>query len=1204
MRARADYLEGLLDLASHTSRNVRRALFRQSVAALALIDGLDGPSPLDSLNPEALLRSVRIAMADGLLDDLSWLAPPAAGVALYEIAGALPLGPERRDLGRRVLGQLYSGNAPTFVAIATRMAGGSARGLTGAGIRARVALTLSLPAGTDLPVDPLALALASRRELARDWIFATSTGSLSDRRLAAQLLERAAREATRRATQGDDLPLRLFRNVGERRRKGPDMSADALALAWRALLADRETLVWRHVAAARGLLAGVLPDIAEDVRDMLAPDLSATEWRRGAASIVASIAIDPERGVRRAMELLEGPLPAQDPGIATAMIWGLYTAADAEPEVAEDLLDAIVSTSPITCAEAVSGLRHHFGAISAGRGGTLGARAAARCADALASVLIAPEIDDGRVALARTLQHELSTGGGKGAELREAIDEAVAAFVDESPREALTRAQAALTLAAEAMSAIEALEVTDRRGPVSTLSRRAAAEMIRNLDADVLEPGTLKNLLLLDRRPSEDATGVSSLDDLEERLARWLLNVEGTVPLRDAAAARDDPAGSRSLGESVAKPGEAPNQVLHQRNLRALLHLIDGETTDFADQPDRKERVRARWTGACNLLFDRLNVERASPLRRAIAATVARALDALVRDGVADAADVFLHAAMRAEDPADLEVLAEASMHPDVTQLLLAFSRFVRPPPDEPSEPRGSGPPQNPSDAAARDAAAQDAARVRGTLSRLAALDKLVAELPAGASQRTEVVRGTLARLARSLGAIHGAHALSALVASGPGDSSPLAVFGDALTRLSQLTAGARRRCGDDPSGSGPESLITPTSARAASVSGGRGPGSSGPSAANAVEPLRLAVEVALQQPEDTAQNFNPAIHVAITTARRSVPSALAQLIALVLPHIATLPTRRGSIPDAAPLPDQPLPAWLPSRRTIGGFYVHRQLGGGSLGTVFVVTRAEERHDPSADRFALKVPEYDHTAARSVSEEDFLRLFREEAGALLALPNHQNLPRFVTFDAGARPKPILVMDLVEGIRLDKLLDARGLTMRGAIALLDGVLAGLAAMHAVDIGHLDIKPTNVILRGGREPVLVDFGLAGRHIRPGCGTGCYGAPEVWGVVPEGVTATPLTADVYSFGCLAFEVLTSRTLFDAPSDVALISAHISHDGLPPSVKRLAGNPRTAEVAAFLFACLRHNPRDRAAVTSLREALGRLTGLIADLRWPLDAG
>ena len=47
------------------------------------------------------------------------------------------------------------------------------------------------------------------------------------------------------------------------------------------------------------------------------------------------------------------------------------------------------------------------------------------------------------------------------------------------------------------------------------------------------------------------------------------------------------------------------------------------------------------------------------------------------------------------------------------------------------------------------------------------------------------------------------------------------------------------------------------------------------------------------------------------------------------------------------------------------------------------------------------------------------RLFREEAGALLALPGHANIARFVTFDAGARPKPILVMELVEGPSLER-----------------------------------------------------------------------------------------------------------------------------------------------------------------------------------------
>jgi hypothetical protein len=52
------------------------------------------------------------------------------------------------------------------------------------------------------------------------------------------------------------------------------------------------------------------------------------------------------------------------------------------------------------------------------------------------------------------------------------------------------------------------------------------------------------------------------------------------------------------------------------------------------------------------------------------------------------------------------------------------------------------------------------------------------------------------------------------------------------------------------------------------------------------------------------------------------------------------------------------------------------------------------------------------------------------------------------------------------------------------------------------------------------------------------------------------------------------------------------------------MAANPRTAEIAAFLFACLRHNPQSRASASSLRESLARISGLIVDLRWPLDTG
>jgi hypothetical protein len=97
----------------------------------------------------------------------------------------------------------------------------------------------------------------------------------------------------------------------------------------------------------------------------------------------------------------------------------------------------------------------------------------------------------------------------------------------------------------------------------------------------------------------------------------------------------------------------------------------------------------------------------------------------------------------------------------------------------------------------------------------------------------------------------------------------------------------------------------------------------------------------------------------------------------------------------------QKLPAWLPPSRLLGGFYVVSALGEGAGGSVFMARRAEEREDENADVFALKVPEYNGDVSHLLSEADFLKMFREEAGALLALPDDSpHIARFVTFDAG------------------------------------------------------------------------------------------------------------------------------------------------------------------------------------------------------------
>src|SRR5690606_851108 len=227
----------------------------------------------------------------------------------------------------------------------------------------------------------------------------------------------------------------------------------------------------------------------------------------------------------------------------------------------------------------------------------------------------------------------------------------------------------------------------------------------------------------------------------------------------------------------------------------------------------------------------------------------------------------------------------------------------------------------------------------------------------------------------------------------------------------------------------------------------------------------------------------------------RSVISAVAENLKR---RPRSLPSEVTSIPHkprAAALPD-----WLLPRRTIGAFYVVSSLGAGGVSSVFVAKRIEERKEATAEHYALKVPQYDPTTARSLSEQEFLEMFRDEAGALLSLPRHTNLARFVNFDIAAKPKPILVMELIPGQSLEKASRSSALTMDLALKYLDGLLAGLAAMHAVGVAHLDVKPSNVILRDEHTPVLVDFGLSGRQLRPGCGTLEYCAPEVLGVLPD--------------------------------------------------------------------------------------------------------
>lgn len=1124
MRPAGYFLEGLLDLPQIADAPSRRAAWRQSIVSLSRSIEQEGPGPLEGIHPSALVPGVRVALEAGLVDELGWLSPDAAAVALYEIAAALPAGQEKRDVGRRVAAHTYEGNAATFAAVATRMAYGSGKGLAGGPVRARVALALELPAHVGTRIDGLALALASRRELSREWVAKPSMGALASRRLAARLLERAASEATARAAQGDDHALRAFRS-------------EAVASAWKRLLADRESLVWRHVAVARGLLAGASDRLAEEIERDLSPSLTPTEWRRAATSLAASLGSDPDRVAARIRELVASEVVRRDYGVATSLFAGLARAAKEEPEAAEELVAFVVARQQGAAAEALEeAIRDEPG--------WRGTRAAeeARRELRLQAALMDRHADDGAHALATELARDLDAAPRADRPARVALGEALARFATTGAKAAYEAAQEALLVAREELSTLE-LSSPD----LSTVERRSTFGTLRDLDVALLESAVLANLLSLDRRPADLSLSPLAVDELHDRLCELLLGWE-VEPLR--------------AGAKLAHP------TTRLRRLRALLHLLDADVAEDDEQGGRSAAVRARWLRATHVLVERLVRDPRSVLERTICAGLARALDGLVRSEACDVVDATLFVAFRLRERRHFEILAEASMQPHFVAALSRYGAFLAaadeaPPSAEPA--RGSWPPAS-------------MPPLDGLKRRLDAFAAFAEESSEDGSSREEALRTVLVRLSRALEAAYAARSLGELGSGGVGDASALALLQSSTAALAQLVAAARHRLADPGDEAAPRSMLPPASSVDLAAAFERGASGDLDALADAIGAFVRSCDAAL-------------------------PKGVVELVRETLAHAASLPPRPSLVVASLPVAETQLPAWMPARRTLGGFYVLRSIGAGAVGSVFVAKRIEERNDPTAERFALKVPEYDAAVARHLSETEFLELFRAEASALLSLPAHANLARFVTFDLASRPKPILVMELVEGLTLERFVGTGRATTERVLALLDGVLAGLEAMHRAGLGHLDLKPSNVILRGGNEPVLVDFGLAGRHIRPGCGTGGYGAPEIWGVVPDGFTPQPMPADVYAFSCLAYEALTGRPLFDADGEIALVSAHVQHDGWPPPLRRWYDARTLAPLAQLLAAGLRRDPRARIGASAMREGLAKVAMTIAGAAWPFSA-
>lgn len=190
----------------------------------------------------------------------------------------------------------------------------------------------------------------------------------------------------------------------------------------------------------------------------------------------------------------------------------------------------------------------------------------------------------------------------------------------------------------------------------------------------------------------------------------------------------------------------------------------------------------------------------------------------------------------------------------------------------------------------------------------------------------------------------------------------------------------------------------------------------------------------------------------------------------------------------------------------------------------------------------------------------FLQRFRREAQSAAGL-NHPNI--VAVYDTGEDrlesgvgevTVPWIVMERVEGVTLRQILSSgRKITPERALDIIDGVLAALDYSHRHGIVHRDIKPANIMITNNGQVKVMDFGIARAladssatmtHTNAVMGTAQYLSPEQ--ARGEVVDAR---SDIYSTGCLLYELLTGQAPFVGDSPMAIAFQHVSAEPVAPS-------------------------------------------------------
>src|SRR6266700_1411933 len=267
---------------------------------------------------------------------------------------------------------------------------------------------------------------------------------------------------------------------------------------------------------------------------------------------------------------------------------------------------------------------------------------------------------------------------------------------------------------------------------------------------------------------------------------------------------------------------------------------------------------------------------------------------------------------------------------------------------------------------------------------------------------------------------------------------------------------------------------------------------------------------------------------------------------------------------------------------TLGAYRIVDRLGTGGMGEVYLA-----QHTRIDRRTAIKVllPELSHNQV-------VVDRFFAEARATSSI-RHPGIVEILDCDVHPSGRAYIVMDLLEGESLAGRLGrdpAFGRRLDLVFGVTQEVADAVAAAHAKGIVHRDLKPDNIFLatdartRFGFQVKILDFGIAklmgedgrGASLRTGTGsllgTPAYMSPEQC----RGASRVDHRTDIYSLGCIVYEMLTGRRPFAYEGFGELISAHLTET--PPRMAQVGAEVPPA-VETWVVRLLAKSPADRIA-------------------------